>query len=186
MDFLAAAKVLHSFLASRMSLIEAFLFPVTLFAALGCGLMAGIFFAFSNFVMRALARLEPRSGIAAMQSINLTVLNPLFLPLFLGTAAASLLLVLYSLARWQHPGTAWLLAGGVLYFVGNFIVTAACNVPRNDALARVEASTPEAVIAWRSYLVGWTQWNHVRTITALAAAVSFTLALLAGASRATG
>ena len=52
---------------------------LTLCAALGCGLMAGVFFAFSAFIMKALTRLPPRDGIAAMQSMNVAVLNPWFL-----------------------------------------------------------------------------------------------------------
>ncbi len=35
-----------------------------------CGLVAGVFFAFSTFVMSGLARLPPADGIRAMQSIN--------------------------------------------------------------------------------------------------------------------
>jgi uncharacterized membrane protein len=61
--------------------------------------------------------------------------------------------------------------------IGNVGVTIACNVPRNDALARIDASNSEAVRAWRDYVASWTRWNPVRTITALAAAVSFTIAL---------
>ncbi|AXK40670.1 DUF1772 domain-containing protein [Crenobacter cavernae] len=160
-----------------MPLVDELLFPITLFAALGCGLMAGLFFAFSNFVMKALARLPPDSGIASMQSINVAVLNPLFLTLFLGTAAACLLLVFYSLLRWQNPGTVWLLAASTFYLIGNIVVTMAFNVPLNDALARIDASNAEAIHVWRSYVTGWTRWNHVRTITALAAAASLTIAL---------
>jgi uncharacterized membrane protein len=160
-----------------MTLVEQLLFPVTFVAVLGCGLMAGLFFAFSNFVMKALARLRPDSGVAAMQSINVTVLNPLFLCLFLGTAAACLPLVIYSLVRWQHPAAVWLLAGATHYLIGNFVVTAAFNVPLNEALARIDASNPEAVRFWRDYVAGWTRWNHVRTITAIAASASFTVAL---------
>jgi uncharacterized membrane protein len=62
--------------------------PLTLVAALGCGLIAGVFFAFSTFVMSALARLQPAQGIAAFQAINITVYNPWFMGTFLGTAAA--------------------------------------------------------------------------------------------------
>ena len=40
-------------------------------AVLGCGLVAGIFFAFSTFVMRALGRRPAGEGIAAMQAINI-------------------------------------------------------------------------------------------------------------------
>jgi uncharacterized membrane protein len=67
---------------------DGFLFGLTLFAALGCGLVAGVFFAFSTFVMKALARLPAPQGIAAMQSINVIVINPWFMTAFLGTAAA--------------------------------------------------------------------------------------------------
>jgi uncharacterized membrane protein len=51
------------------------IYLLTFVAALGSGLVAGIFFAFSNFVMKALARVSPAQGIAAMQSINVVVLN---------------------------------------------------------------------------------------------------------------
>ena len=49
-------------------MMDNLLFVLTLSSALGCGLIAGVFFAFSAFVMRALARLEPAQGMAAMQS----------------------------------------------------------------------------------------------------------------------
>ena len=80
-----------------MATVDQWLFALTLCAALGCGLMAGVFFAFSAFVMKALARLPPGEGLAAMQSINVAVVNPWFLVAFLGTAAACLLVMLSSL-----------------------------------------------------------------------------------------
>ena len=40
--------------------------------AVACGLMGGIFFAFSTFVMKALRALPPNRGIEAMQAINIT------------------------------------------------------------------------------------------------------------------
>lgn len=45
--------------------------PLILFAAAGGALTTGIFFAFSTFVMQALALQPPAAGIAAMQSIKL-------------------------------------------------------------------------------------------------------------------
>src|SRR5260221_582131 len=73
-------------------MIDRLLFAMTLFSALGTRLMAGLFFAFSSFVMAALGRLPPAGGIAAMQSINVAVLNPLFFAAFLGPAVACVLL----------------------------------------------------------------------------------------------
>ena len=155
-------------------MIDGLLLPVTFLAMLGCGLMAGVFFAFSNFVMKALDRTQ---GMAAMQSINVLVLNPLFLGIFVGTAAACGFLAIQSLLRWQSPGSACLLTGSALYLIGTFGVTMACNVPLNNELASVDASKPEAAGAWRSYVASWTRWNHVRTIAALAAMAALMLAL---------
>jgi len=155
-------------------LIDELLPPVTLFAALGCGLMAGVFFAFSNFVMKALDRMQ---GISAMQSINVLVLNPLFLGIFVGTAVACGVLAIHSLLHWQSPGSVSRLAGSALYLLGTFGVTAAFNVPLNNILERVDPAKPEALQAWRSYVASWTRWNHVRTIAALAAAAALTIAL---------
>ena len=153
------------------------LFSLTLVAALGCGLIAGVFFAFSAFVMRAFARLPPAGGMAAMQSVNVAVLNPVFLSAFVGTAAACAVAVVLSLLHWQEPGAVYRLAGGLLYLLGSFGVTAAFNVPRNEALARVSPSDPDGPGLWATYQSSWTAWNHVRTVASLAAAAAFCLAL---------
>jgi uncharacterized membrane protein len=134
---------------------------IALGAALGSGLMAGLFFAFSVSVMRALASRPAAEGIAAMQAINRAILNPVFLVVFIGTALASVA-TLFS-------GNAWLLAGGVLYLAGAFGVTALFNVPRNNALARASAGDPASARLWADYLATWTAWNHVRTAASLAA-----------------
>ena len=154
--------------------MESLRFALTFACALGCGLIAGVFFAFSSFVMRALARIPPAQGIAAMQSINRVVINPFFLAVFLGTAAGSILL---SLLMWAQPGAAKILTGSLLYLAGTILVTTSCNIPRNEALAAVDPVSPDAARQWTTYVRDWTFWNHVRTVAALAAAGSFTIAL---------
>jgi len=154
------------------------IYLLTFVAALGSGLVAGIFFAFSNFVMKALARVTPAQGIAAMQSINVVVLNRWFFAVFFGTAACCLALAIASFVRWQRPGAGYLLAGSLLYLIGTILVTITCNVPLNDALAAVDPSNADAGPVWTNYLKNWTAWNHVRTIAGLTAAASFTVALL--------
>ena len=47
------------------------------------------------------------------------------------------------------------------------IVTFAFNVPLNDVLATVDPASPEGARQWASYLVTWTNWNHVRIAGAL-------------------
>ena len=50
------------------------------FSAIGCGLLAGLYFAFSAFIMTALGRIEQTAGIAAMNAINVAIVQSLFLP----------------------------------------------------------------------------------------------------------
>lgn len=160
-----------------MATADPWLFALTLFAALGCGLVAGVFFAFSAFVMKALARLPPSEGIAAMQSINVAVLNPWFMGAFFGTAAACVITLMFSLSQWNELGAVYLFVGSALYLVGSLLVTIVFNVPRNESLASVMPADPDAASLWAGYVARWTAWNHVRTAAALAAAASFSLAL---------
>jgi uncharacterized membrane protein len=160
-----------------LATIDQLLFALTLSAALGCGLIAGVFFAFSNFVMRALARLTPAEGVRAMQSVNVAVINPWFMAAFLGTAAARGVALIVAPLRWREPGAAYMLAGGALYLAGSFLVTIVFNVPRNEALAAVAPEGPDAAGLRAAYVSEWTAWNHVRTASSLAAGAAFVLAL---------
>jgi hypothetical protein len=93
-----------------------------------------------------------------------------------------LALAITSFVRWQKPGAGYLLIGGLLYLIGTILVTIACNVPLNDALAAVDPLSADAGPVWTNYLKTWTAWNHVRTITALAAAASFIIPLCRASS----
>jgi uncharacterized membrane protein len=152
------------------------LLAFTFLAALGSGLIAGFFLAFSACVMAALGRIPPASGISAMQSVNVVVLNPLFLGTFFGTAALSLVLAVASLMNWAEPGAFYLLVGSLLYLIGSILVTMICNVPLNDRLAAVKPESAEGKTVWTHYLSVWTAWNHVRTVASLAAASCFIVA----------
>jgi uncharacterized membrane protein len=153
------------------------LYVATLATALGCGLVAGIFFAFSSFVMPALKRLEPAQGIAAMQSINVLAVTPVFMSVLFGTAAACLGLAAWAVISWGEPSAALVLIGGVLYLVGTIGVTMVCNVPLNNMLAALQPRGAGSAGRWDEYVTRWTAWNHVRTAASLAAAAAFTIAL---------
>ncbi|QOV91483.1 anthrone oxygenase family protein [Humisphaera borealis] len=144
-------------------------FLLTLAAAVGSGLVAGVFFAFSTFVMKALARLSPAEGIRAMQQINIVVLNPAFLGVFMGTVVVAAGVVVAAVWHWQSPASLYIIAGSLLYIVGTFGVTIAGNVPLNDALAKVNPDDAEGQRIWSDYLRRWTWWNHVRTAAAASA-----------------
>lgn len=147
-------------------------------ALLGSALVAGIFFAFSSFIMRALANLPSSEGIAAMQSINVVVLNPSFLGTFIGTALTSILVAVLAVVGWGTPAAHWYLAGALLYVLGTFLVTARGNVPLNNQLAAVSALDPGAVRTWEHYLDRWTTLNTIRTGAAAAASLLLALGLM--------
>ena len=72
------------------------------------------------------------------------------------------------------------LAGGGLYLVGTVLVTMVRNVPMNNALAAVDPVSADGATQWARYVPGWTAWNSVRTVAAIAAAAMLSFALFAG------
>ncbi len=151
---------------------------VVVVTVLGSALIAGVFFAFSSFIMKALARVPSAEGIAAMQSVNVTVLNPLFLGVFLGTAASALWVAGFAVQGWGAPSAPYLLVGALLYLIGTFLVTGLANVPLNDQLAAVSATSPAAISVWEHYLDRWTRLNTIRTVAAIAATLMLVLGLI--------
>ncbi|MBQ0886667.1 DUF1772 domain-containing protein [Streptomyces sp. RM72] len=158
-------------------MIEGPYFVLAVLGVLGTGVMAGVFCAFSTFVMRGLAALPPAQGVAAMNAINRAAVGPAFMSVFLGTALLAVVIAAVTLAVWPKDAAVELLLGSGLYLVGSFGVTAAANVPRNDALLRLEPGSAEAADRWTAYVREWTAWNHVRTVAAAAAAAAYVLAL---------
>jgi uncharacterized membrane protein len=163
-----------------MIMLQMLMVGLLWFAAVGCGLLAGLYFAFSAFIMTALGRIGQAAGIAAMNAINIAIVQSLFMPIFLATTAASAVLAVTALLRWGEPGAIAMMAGGVLYVLGMFVVTMIFNVPLNNALAATDPASHEAASLWARYLTDWTLWNHVRTVASTAACALFIAAIAAG------
>lgn len=142
----------------------------------GSGIVAGVFFAFSTFVMRALSRLPAPSGIAAMQAINVAAPTPLFMLALFGSALVGAAVGVIAIVEWGDASATYALLGALASLVP-VVLTGAYHVPRNNALAAVDPNTPAAAELWAKYLREWTAWNHVRTLGALVAVVLFALAL---------
>ncbi|MBR0871308.1 DUF1772 domain-containing protein [Bradyrhizobium tropiciagri] len=149
------------------------------FAAIGCGLLAGLYFAFSAFIMTALGRIGQAAGISAMNAINVDIVRSLFMPLFFGTTLACAVLAALACVRWQEPGAIAAICGGVLYVVGMFVVTVIFNVPLNNQLAALDPASSAAAPVWVRYLSDWTFWNHVRTIACTLSVALFIVAIAA-------
>jgi uncharacterized membrane protein len=145
-------------------------------SAFGALLIAGVFFAFSSFIMTGLGRLPSNQGIAAMNSINVTVINPLFMAAFLGTGLAAAVLTVTNFSSLPDPAAIKIMAGALIYLIGSVGVTLIFNVPLNDALAAADA---DGAAIWADYLKTWTMWNHVRCLASLAAGALFVSVLCA-------
>jgi len=146
---------------------------LTLVVLLGSALMAGAFFAFSNFIMKALGQQRGAAGAAAMQAINITVLNPVFLGVFMGTAALGVVLIIAVIVT-GAPGAILTVVGALLYIVGTFLVTMMRNVPLNNALERTRGNAAEEY--WVLYQPEWVRWNTIRAAAALLATASLFIA----------
>lgn len=154
---------------------------LTVVAAAGSALVAGVMFAFSTFVMAGLKRAGPEPGMRAMQGINEAAITAPFMILLFGTAVVAAVLCAITLVFSPSIiGIGWLLAGLAIYVVGNVVVTMVGNVPMNLALAKMSATASSGQVYWATYLARWTRWNHVRTVTAAAASTAFLASLFAG------
>jgi uncharacterized membrane protein len=144
--------------------------------ALGCGLLGGVYFAFSAFIMKALEGVG-HSGTVAMNSINAVILRSWFMPMFVATTLGGLALAVLGVLELGGARGKLMLSGGVLYVAGMFLVTMFFNVPLNNALVAVGNESRTGTAIWKDYVRRWTRWNHVRTASCVAASALFIAAL---------
>ena len=146
-------------------------------AILGTGLVAGVFLAFSSFIMEALGRVPPPAGMAVMQEINITVITPLFMIILFGTAIVCMLLGIDAFRGGFDRHNLLLLVAMAFYVLGVIGVTMVCNVPLNDELAAASPMHETGIALWSRYLTNWTFWNTVRGLASCAACALFAFAL---------
>lgn len=158
-------------------MIEGWVYVLVLAATLGCAVMLGIFFAFSNFVMQALRRLPSAAGIGAMQAINTAIVTPLFVLALLGTAASCVVLAVVSATRLDEGDAPLVLAASLAYLVGAMAVTIGYHIPRNQALDQLDPAAARSASHWEGYVGPWVRWNHVRTVASFSAVALFLVAL---------
>ena len=147
------------------------------FSIISVGIMAGVYFTFSFFAMRAFAELGDEAGARAMQSINRVIVQSAFLPLFFASTLACAALAVLGLMGFGGDTSLLMAAGGGVYVVGMFVVTVAGNVPLNNRLDAADPATPEGAQVWHTYLARWTPLNHVRTVSCTLAMVLLALCL---------
>ena len=144
--------------------------------AVAAGVSAGMMLVFSSGTMQGLSSLPEAEAVRAMQAINVSVINPLFLGVFIGTGP--FLMALSGLDLYGGSPNRYLLAATIVYIVGVFAVTILGNVPLNDRLAAVDTTTM-APGTWDGYAGPWLRYNHTRALAGAVASGLLTLALLA-------
>lgn len=150
---------------------------VLLFTTLLTGLLAGIFFTWSNAITPGIGRLDDINYLRAFQNMNRTIVNPLFLviimgPVFLSFATAYLY-------KSNHPHIFWLLLiAAILYFVGIFLVTIMGNIPLNNLLDKTDLTNISLENARSLRDQFELKWNNLHLVRTIISALSFFLLII--------
>lgn len=130
--------------------------------------MYGLFFTFSNSVLPGLDAIDPEQAVRAQRSMNIKIVNPLFMLHFLVTlvtgAATGLLLMAQSETT---PAIFFFAATGVYLVV--FLITGSQNIPLNNALEKNPSTDYRQV--WADFSPRWLRLNHVRTFLCMVSVV---------------
>ncbi len=151
-------------------------------SVLTVGAVAGVMGLYVNTLMPGLRRTDDRTFVGAFQAIDTAIINPLFLATFFGGLVFTVLAALLHLGDEFGDVLPWLVVAAVLYF-GVVVITAAVNVPRNDAIKAAGDPDRIDVAATRADFgeVIWVRWTLVRTaLTWVAFVCLIWAAILAG------
>ena len=148
---------------------------VTIGAAVGAGVLGGVYVAFSTFVMPALRRVPADRAVVAMQAMNRAAPAPWAIVGLLGAGGACAVLAVQALADLDDAAARWRLAGSALY-LSTIVITFAFHIPRNEALDHVDAAGAGVDRAWADFAGSWSSGNHIRALASVGAAAVLTYA----------
>jgi uncharacterized membrane protein len=137
-------------------------------AVLTMGMVAGAFALYAHAIMPGLRKTDDRTFVAAFQQMDRAIINPWFMITAFG--GALVLAVAAAVANRGTPAFPWIAVALGLYLVA-VIVTAAVNVPLNDALkaagdpARIDVAQARAQFGEAR----WAAWNLLRVATSVPA-----------------
>lgn len=139
-------------------------------AILTVGLMAGVFYLYAVAVMPGLGRAGDRTFVAAFQSIDRAIINPLFVFTFFGGLLLTGLAAVLHIPAEGRPVLPWTLGAFGLYLVA-FVITIGVHVPLNDEIKA--AGDPDGIrdlAAVRGRMEAtWVRWNAFRVVLSLPA-----------------
>ena len=143
---------------------------LTIVAALGAGLTAGVYLAFSLLVLPAFRAIPAAAAVAAMQRINVSALRAPFMAIFFGGAAASVAVIVLQLVSATTAGPTRIV--GAVLALAAVVITMVRNVPLNNALVRVNPASTLVSAAWQSFDRSWSRANHARAVVSAGGTVA--------------
>ena len=143
---------------------------ILILAILFTGLMAGIFFTWSNAVKPGIGKLSDIEYLRAFQSMNRVILNNTFKLIFIGAVLATALVPFFYFHLYPS-NIFWLLVSAfIVYWVGAFGITVFGNIPLNEILDKttLETLSLEELKSLRTSIeLRWNNLNLLRTISSL-------------------
>ena len=152
---------------------------ILIITALTTALMAGLFYAYSCSVNLGLGRLPDAGYIAAMQSINRAIQNPVFFICFLGTLVLLPLSTYLSYGQPLSRRFLFLAGATLMYLVGVFGVTIFGNIPLNQGLDvfNPDSASIAEIASQRAKFEG--PWNKLNTIRTVASTLAILFVIIA-------
>lgn len=144
-------------------------------AILFTGLMAGIFFTWSNAVKPGIGKLSDIEYLTALQSMNRVILNNTFKLVFIGAVIAIALVPIFYFNLYPK-NIFWLFISAlIIYWVGAFGVTIFGNIPLNEILdkSNLESMTLSEIKALRISIEA--KWNNLNLIRSVSSFITFVL-----------
>ena len=147
-----------------------------LLATLFTGLLAGVFFTWSNAVVPGIGRLDDMGYLKAFQNMNRSILNPFFYLIFIGP------LLFAGISAYFNQSNSvvfrLIICAGIIYFTGVFLLTILGNIPLNEMLDKADLSniTSEDAAFLRSKFEA--KWNNFHLIRTIASVVSFIVLII--------
>ena len=142
------------------------------------GLMAGIFFTWSNAVKPGIGKLGDIEYLRALQSMNRVILNNAFRIIFLGAIIAVALVPVFYFNLYPK-NIFWLFVFTlVIYWIGVFGVTVSGNIPLNEILDKtnLESITSEEIKTLRKSIE--VKWNNFNLIRCISSAITFLILIV--------
>ena len=145
------------------------------------GLMAGIFFNWTNAIKPGISKLTDLEYLRSFQSMNRVILNIPFKVLFIGAILFTAFLPLFYIKLFPSP-IFWLSSSAFLiYWMGVFAITVLGNIPLNEILDKsfLDEMNPNQLKHLRKGIEGkWNKYNLIRTVSSVSAFVLLILSYL--------